>query len=151
MAFTLNYGAAYKTVNTEAQRDELIARGWTLAEGGTAGEAYDPHNYTDPTPRDFKGIGLEGEDPASIAYAAKKATEGVASQAQYEALNDIIHTYGDHVPPETFTKIETVAALPASDQKTATVYLLVEKDVTTGLKPGAYIYSGSKWVVYTIA
>ena len=151
MAFTLNYGAAYKTVQTEAQRDELIARGWTLAEGGTAGEAYDPHNYTDPTPREFKGVGFEGEDPASIAYAAKKATEGVANQAQYEALNDIIHDFGDHIPPETYTEIVTVAALPASDQKTTTVYLLVEKDATAGLAPGAYIYSDGKWVPYTVA
>lgn len=151
MAFTLNYGAAYKTVNTEAQRDELIARGWTLAEGGTAGEAYDPHNYTDPTPRDFKGVGFEGEDPASIAYAATKATEGVTSQEQYEALDDIKHTYGDHVPPETYTEIVTVAALPASGQSETTIYLLIEKDTTAGFKPGAYIYSDGKWVVYTIA
>ena len=89
MAFTLMNGASRKTVNAEWQKDELIQRGWTLV-GGAAGEETNIHNYTNPTPKDFKGIGFEGEDPKSIGYFAKKLSEG-ATQKEYEGINDIIH------------------------------------------------------------
>ncbi len=150
MAFVLHNGASRKTVNTEWQRDELIQRGWILEAGGTAGEATDIHNYTNPTPKDFKGIGFEGEDPNSIGYAAKAATEG-ATQKEFEGLNDIMHKYGNLIPDSaTYSKgIETVAALPASGDA-ATVYLLTVKDATTGNQPGAYVFADNKWTEYTV-
>lgn len=146
MAFTLTKGAAVKTVSTQAQCDNLVAMGWTL-NGGTAGTAYDPHDYSNPTPQDFKGIGLGGEAPNTIGYAAKKATQG-ADKDTYAGLVEIIHKYGDF-PVASGKKIETVAVLPTSNQSTTTVYLLTHKDATAGLAPGAYIYSNSKWVEVT--
>lgn len=149
MAFTLMNGASRKTVNAEWQKDELIQRGWTLV-GGTAGEETNIHNYTNPTPKDFKGIGFEGEDPKSIGYAAKAATEG-ATQKEFEGLNDIMHKYGNLIPDSaTYSKgIETVAALPASGDA-ATVYLLTVKDATTGKPAGVYAYRDGEWKDYTV-
>jgi hypothetical protein len=149
MGFILKNGAATKVVNAEWQRDELIQRGWELV-GGTAGTETDIHNYTNPTPKDFKGVGFEGEAPGSIAYVAKAATEG-ATQAQYAGLKAIINKYGDAVPnAETYTKgITTVTTLPSTGD-TATVYLLTVKDAAKGITPGAYVYSGGKWVEFTV-
>lgn len=150
MAFTLINGASRKTVNTEWQRDELVQRGWTLEAGGVAGTATDIHNFTNPTPKDFKGIGFEGEDPKSIGYAAKKQTEG-ATQKEFEGLNDIMHKYGDIIPDAaTYSGgIETVAALPSSGEETK-VYLLTVKDTVKGKIPGAYIYKDGAWTDYTV-
>ena len=149
MAFTLTNGAATKVVEAEWQKDELVRRGWHLQAGGTAGTATDIHNFTNPTPKDFKGVGFAGETPGSFAYAAKAGTEG-ATQAQYDALADIANKYGNTVPDsKTYTKgIVTVATLPASGD-TATVYLLTVKDAVKGTLPGAYVYKDSKWTEYT--
>ena len=147
MAFTLVNGASRKTVNTEWQRDELVQRGWTL-EGGSAGTATDIHNFTNPTPKDFKGIGFEGEDPKSIGYFAKKKTEG-ATQKEFEGLNDIIHKYGDVIPADTYTKMETVASLSGVDEAN-TVYLLLQKDAATGKPAGVYVYKDGAAVPYTV-
>ena len=148
MAFTLTNGAATKVVEAAWQKDELIQRGWKL-QGGTAGTATDIHNFTNPTPKDFKGVGFAGETPGSFAYVAKAATEG-ATQPQYEALADIANKYGDMVPDATtYTKgIVTVATLP-SQPDAATVYLLTAKDAATGTMPGVYVYKNSKWTEYT--
>jgi hypothetical protein len=149
MSFTLTNGAATKVVEAEWQKDELIQRGWHLKAGGTAGTATDIHNFTNPTPKDFKGVGFAGETPGSFAYAAKAATEG-ATQPQYEALADIANKYGDMVPDaKTYTKgIETVATLPSTGDA-AKVYLLTVKDTAKGTMPGAYVYKDSKWTEYT--
>jgi hypothetical protein len=144
MAFTLINGASRKTVNTEWQRDELIQRGWTL-EGGTAGTATDIHNYTNPTPKEFKGIGFEGEAPNSIGYVAKKKTEG-ATQKQFEGINDIIHKYGNVIPE---AEMVTVSALPSSGDESK-VYLLIEKDTIAGKPAGVYVYKDSAWADYTV-
>lgn len=144
MAFTLMNGASRKTVNAEWQKDELIQRGWTLV-GGTAGEETNIHNYTNPTPKDFKGIGFEGEDPKSIGYAAKKLTEG-CTQKEYEGINDIIHKYGNVVPEG---EIETVATLPSSGDATK-AYLLLTKDAATGKPAGVYAYRDGEWKDYTV-
>ena len=141
--FTLTKGAAVKTVSTQAQCDNLVAMGWTL-QGGTAGTAYDPHDFSNPTPQDFKGIGLGGEAPNTVGYAAKKATQG-ADKDTYAGLVEIMHKDGEKVIPSSYTEIKTVSELPASGQSATTVYLLVKKDATAKLEPGAYIYKNSKW------
>lgn len=147
MAFKMVNGAAVMNVNTTEQRDSLIAKGWTC-ESGSAGDAYNVHDYSNPTPLDFKGVGLEGEVPGTIGYVAKKATEG-ATPAQYEALVDMARNYGGHKPDDTYTDIVTVSAFPASPVAT-TVYLLSEKDATTGTAPGVYVYKDNAWTAYTI-
>ena len=147
--FTLTKGAAVKTVSTQAQCDNLVAMGWALQEGGTAGTAYDVHDFSNPTPQDFKGIGLGGEAPNTIAYAAKMATRGVDKEG-YASLVDIIHEYGETVIPSSYTKVETVSVLPTSGQSATTVYLLTHKDATEKLAPGAYIYKNSKWTKFTV-
>lgn len=152
MAFSLVNGAAVKTVATVDQRDELIARGWELKDG-SASTAPDLNNFTNQTPRDFKGIGFEGEPVGSIAYVAKKATEG-ATQEDYEGLKDVIQKYGSHIPDaETYTNgISIVSALPTSSQSATTIYLLKNKYVASKktYEPGCYIYKGSAWVEYTL-
>ena len=142
MAFTLVNGASRKTVNAEWQKNELIQRGWTLV-GGTAGEETNIHNYTNPTPKDFKGVGFEGEDPKSIGYAAKKLTEG-ATQKQYEGLNDIIHKYGNVVPN---TDITVVSALDDTGDASK-VYMLIEK--TAAHPAGVYVFKDGAWKAYTV-
>ena len=142
MAFTLVNGASRKTVNAEWQKNELIQRGWTLV-GGTAGEETNIHNYTNPTPKDFKGVGFEGEDPKSIGYAAKKLTEG-ATQKQYEGLNDIIHKYGNVIPD---AEIETVSELPGTGDASK-VYMLIEKTATN--PAGVYVFKDGAWKAYTV-
>lgn len=146
MAFTLMNGASRKTVNAEWQKDELIQRGWTLV-GGTAGEETNIHNYTNPTPKDFKGIGFEGEDPKSIGYAAKKLTEG-CTQKEYEGINDIIHKYGNVVPEDGVT-IETIGTLNGTGEANK-VYLLLTKDAESGKPAGVYVYKDGAWTDYTV-
>jgi hypothetical protein len=146
MAFTLMNGASRKTVNAEWQKDELIQRGWTLV-GGTAGEETNIHNYTNPTPKDFKGIGFEGEDPKSIGYFAKKLSEG-ATQKEYEGINDIIHKYGNVVPADG-AEIETVGNLSGTGDADK-VYLLLTKDTATGKPAGVYVYKNGAWTDYTV-
>ena len=146
MAFTLMNGASRKTVNAEWQKDELIQRGLTLV-GGAACEETNIHNYTNTTPKDFKGIGFEGEDPKSIGYFAKKLSEG-ATQKEYEGINDIIHKYGNVVPADG-AEIETVDKLSGTGDADK-VYLLLTKDTATGKPAGVYVYKNGAWTDYTV-
>lgn len=143
MAYTLVKGAAIQQVSTDAQRDNLINLGWTLKEGAASDTPYDVHDFSNPTPQDFKGIGFGGENPKSIAYICKQQTQG-SDKETYDGLVEIMHRQGEVVPTE---EIEVVAALPASGEADK-CYLLTKKDATTGNTPNAYTYADGAWKVY---
>lgn len=143
MAYTLVKGAAVQQVSTDAQRDNLIALGWVLKEGSASETPYDVHDFSNPTPQDFKGIGFNGENPKSVAYLCKQLTQG-ADKETYDGLVEIMHRQGEVVPTEA---IEVVAALPASGEDNK-CYLLTKKDAITGLTPNVYVYADGAWKVY---
>ena len=148
MAYTMTNGVNTKVVSSDAQKDELIAHGWTVASGSASETSYDVHDYTNPTPRTFKGVGLNGQKAGSLAAVAIAATEG-ADQPTYEYLMKLAREHGEETPAAAYsTGFKVVSALPGSSQSATTVYVLTAYDSTNSKQPGLYVYANSAWAAY---
>lgn len=151
MAFTLSCRGAYKTVYTQEQVDALLATGWTLASGGSAGDttllnefpSY-LEDYSKPGNPTQRGIGMNGDSQASLGYLSKQKSVGL-SKADYDLIREAFMGQ-EHKTASVYTDIVIVDELP-DEQDENTIYLLKEDDgeVTAGL----YTSNAGHWVAYT--
>ena len=152
MAFTLFKDNAYKTVATQAQVNTALLLGWKLSAGGSADDTtvlgeypamYE--SFTDLGNATFRGEGITGEDVSTLGYVGKISQPGLQTVEELEAIKNFVVGH-ESATASVYTKIVSVAALPAEPSETLVYYLSVA-DATHAV--GMWVSNSGDWLAYT--
>ena len=152
MSFQMTKDGSFITVSTQAQIDSRLPYGWKLVAGGSADDTtvlgefpsmYE--SYTDFGNKTFRGEGITGEGVATLGYVSKISQPGLETVEELEAIKDFVVGH-EAATSSVYTKIVSVAALPAEPSETLIYYLSVA-DSTHAV--GMWVSNSGDWLAYT--